>query len=338
MIPKPIITIERKCEECSSGKIVTDMTGESRFREIDVDDCESCNGIGQQKIEIYALREFEEKKLRVLVACEESQEVCKAFRKLGHEAYSCDVIECSGGHLEWHIQDDVLNHLDDGWDLMIAHPPCTYLSVSGLHWNKKYSWRQNLTDKAMSFVRELMNAPIKRIALENPIGIISTLWRKPDQIIQPYEFGDNASKKTCLWLINLPKLISTKYVSPKIIEGKKRWSNQMDDGQNIVRNSDGKIVGWNTKEIKQLRSKTYTGIAQAMAEQWGTCYIIPKSLEPYEIKKVSEITDMIISTRNNPDGTVNSDDSNYNQEIRDMLKALDKHNLKEDDKVVMRKC
>ncbi len=214
--------------------------------------------------------------MRVLIACEESQEVCKAFRKLGHEAYSCDILESSGGHPEWHICNDVLNILGKnfwnqykGWDLMIAHPPCTYLSVSGLHWNKKDIERAKKTEKALQFVKRLLNAPINKISLENPVSCISTKIRKPDQIIHPYQFGDNASKKTCLWLKNLPLLKTTNYIEPRIVDGKKRWDNQMDNGQNVTRNSRGKVVGWNTDEIKLLRSKTFPGVAKAMAEQWS---------------------------------------------------------------------
>ncbi len=207
--------------------------------------------------------------MKVLVACEESQAVCKAFRELGHEAYSCDILPCSGGHPEWHIQDDVLKHLNEGWDLMIAHPPCTYLSVSGLHWNKKNLERAKKTEEAINFFKILMDANINKIAIENPVGCLSSVIRKPEQIINPFEFGADASKKTCLWLKNLPKLYPTKYIQPRMVNGKKRWSNQSDNGQNVVYNSKGKIVGWNTDEIKLLRSKTYPGIAKAMAEQWG---------------------------------------------------------------------
>lgn len=138
--------------------------------------------------------------MSILIACEESQVVCKEFRKLGYEAFSCDIEECSGGHPEWHIQDDVLKHINDGWDLMIAHPPCTYLAVSGMIWmyNKDGSinnkrWKNK--EKALNFVRLLLNAPIDKIALENPISIISSEIRKPDQIIKPCQFGENANKK-----------------------------------------------------------------------------------------------------------------------------------------------
>lgn len=206
--------------------------------------------------------------MKVLIACEESQTVCKEFRKLGHEAYSCDVIDCSGGYTEWHIKADVSTILRKKWDLMIAHPPCTYLSVSGLHWNKKNPKRALKTELALCFVRKLLDAPIDKIALENPISCISTRIRKPDQIIQPYEFGDDASKKTCLWLKNLPLLKPTEYIEPRIVNGKERWSNQSDDGQNRDMRT-GKVLSWNSAEIKKLRSKTYQGIAKAMAEQWG---------------------------------------------------------------------
>jgi len=147
--------------------------------------------------------------LRVLLACEESQTVTKAFRKLGHEAFSCDLLPCSGGHPEWHYQQDVFEIIDMGWDLMIGHPPCTFLSVSGACWmynkdgtinEKRY---QNQMD-ALEFVHKLMDANIPRIAIENPISVISTYIREPDQIIQPWQFGDEAQKTTCLWLKNLP--------------------------------------------------------------------------------------------------------------------------------------
>ena len=147
--------------------------------------------------------------MRVLIACEESQAVCKEFRSLGHEAYSADILPCSGGHPEWHIQGDVTKVLDDGWDLMIAHPPCTYLAVSGARWlyNKDGSRNEerfaNQTE-ALAFVQLLMDAPIERIAIENPVSVISTHIRKPEQIVQPYMFGDQASKTTCLWLKKLP--------------------------------------------------------------------------------------------------------------------------------------
>jgi hypothetical protein len=150
--------------------------------------------------------------------------------------------------------------LDDTWDLMIAHPPCTYLSVSGIHWNNRgRGWEE--TDKALSFVKLLLGANIPRIALENPISIISSRIRKPDQIIHPHQFGHDASKSTCLWLKNLPKLQPTENISPRIINGKLRWANQTDSGQNKLAPSHDR---W------KLRSTTYQGIANAMAISWGT--------------------------------------------------------------------
>lgn len=204
--------------------------------------------------------------MKVLVACEFSGIVREAFRKRGHDAWSCDLLptEQEGNH----IQGNVLDILNDGWDLMIAHPPCTYLAVSGLHWNKKYPERKIKTENSLDFVKLLLNAPINKIALENPVGCISSRIRKPEQIIQPYQFGDNASKKTCLWLKNLPKLKPTLYIEPRMVNGKKRWGNQDDKGQNKLM-VDGKWIGFNDHRTPHLRSVTYQGIADAMAEQWG---------------------------------------------------------------------
>lgn len=199
--------------------------------------------------------------MRVLVACEESQTVTKAFRALGHEAYSCDILPCSGGHPEWHFQQDVFDVIDKGWDLMIAHPPCTYLSVSGMHWTTRGLRDPKLTEDALEFVSKLMNADIKMIALENPVSVISSRIRKPDQIIQPWMFGHDASKKTCLWLKNLPHLNPTEIIKGRIINGKERYGNQTDSGQNKLPPS---------KDRWKIRSKTYEGIAYAMANQWGS--------------------------------------------------------------------
>lgn len=199
--------------------------------------------------------------MKILVACEESQAITIELRKLGHQAYSCDILDCSGGHPQWHIKGDAITEAYSGkYDMMIAHPPCTYLSVSGLHWNKRQPERAVKTEEALKFVKLLMDAPIDMIAVENPVSCISSRIRKPEQIIQPYEFGDDASKKTCLWLKNLPLLKKTKYVEPRIVESKKRWSNQTDSGQNKLAPSP---------ERAKLRSKTYHGIAVAIAEQWG---------------------------------------------------------------------
>lgn len=203
--------------------------------------------------------------MRVLVACEYRGRVRQAFRLKGHDAWSCDLLE-SEDNSQYHIQGDVLMILEDGWDMLIAHPPCTYLASSGLHWNKKVEGREELTHEAMMFVFNLMGEGsiahgIPKIALENPIGRISTAYRKPDQIIQPYNFGEDASKSTCLWLKGLPSLKPTACFEPRIINGKRRWGNQCDSGQNKLAPSEDR---W--KE----RSRTYRGIAEAMAEQWGT--------------------------------------------------------------------
>lgn len=209
--------------------------------------------------------------MRVLVACEESQEVCKAFRALGHEAFSCDVQPCSGGHPEWHIQDDVLKHLDDGWDLMVAHPPCTYLSRAGARWlyqggklnvNRHYSGLD-----AKDFFLKLLNANIPRIAIENPTPL--RIYELPihSQIIQPYQFGHGFSKRTLLWLRGLPPLVPTKVIKnfvpllPSNTGGKKR-------GQKFNLNG--------LRDAKEA-SKTFSGIAKAMAEQWTNP--IQKTLE-----------------------------------------------------------
>lgn len=199
--------------------------------------------------------------MRVLVACEYSGRVRDAFLDAGHYALSCDLLPTDSTHPRGeHYQGDVLNLLDEGWDLMIAHPPCTYLSVSGMHWTTRGLRDPQLTEDALNFVRKLLQAPIERIALENPVSVISSRIRKPDQIINPYEFGHDASKKTCLWLKNLPKLASTNFIEPRIINGRKRWGNQTDSGQNKLAPSDDR---W------KIRSETYEGIAQAMAQQWG---------------------------------------------------------------------
>jgi len=152
--------------------------------------------------------------------------------------------------------------------MMIAHPPCTYLSVSGLHWNKKDKERAQKTEDALEFVQKLMDVDIPRIAIENPVSCISSRIRKPEQIIQPYQFGDDASKRTCLWLKGLKPLEHTEYVKPRIVDGKERWSNQKDDGQNVLYDEFGVVIGWNDVRTKKARSKTYPGIADAIAEQW----------------------------------------------------------------------
>lgn len=220
--------------------------------------------------------------MKVLIACEESQRVCMAFRGRGHEAYSCDLEPCSGGHNEWHICQDVIpllngnaefttadgttHKIDGKWDLIIAHPPCTFLTVSGNRWFNEAVYgdravqRKLHRDEGISFFMRFVNADCDKIAIENPIGIMSTFYRKPDQIIQPYHFGDPARKATCLWLRGLPLLHPTDIVEPELI---------------MCRN--GKTFSpwhYNTlslpaKERSKERSKTFIGIARAMAEQWG---------------------------------------------------------------------
>ena len=234
------------------------------------------------------------RKLNIIVACEESQAVCKAFRELGQIAYSCDILPCSGGHPEWHFSHDiatVLNKsdltlqngetalIDGDWDIMIAHPPCTYLAVSGAKWyyhpedkdlpieerrpHPSFPNRAKDREDGVNFFMSLANAPVKRIAVENPVGIMSSRWKKPDQKIQPYMFGDPFSKGTCLWLKNLNKLHPSKETD--------------DTGEWIVFGSGKKQPKWysgaltkskSTEERRTMRSKTFPGIARAIAEQW----------------------------------------------------------------------
>jgi len=195
---------------------------------------------------------------RILVACEYSGTVRDAFAQKGWEAWSCDLLPSDkpGNH----YQGDVRDMLNQHWDLMVAHPPCTYLSVSGMHWTARGLRDPQLTEDALAFVRLLMDAPIRRIAIENPVSVISSRIRKPDQTIQPWQFGHDASKATCLWLKDLPALKSTAIVEPRIVNGKKRWANQTDGGQNKLPPS---------KDRWKVRSATYQGIADAMAEQWS---------------------------------------------------------------------
>ncbi len=228
--------------------------------------------------------------MKVLVACEESQRVCIEFRKLGHEAYSCDIELCSGGHEEWHIQQDVIpllngncefqtadgsvHRIDGKWDMIIAFPPCTYLTSAGTrHYSlkcnppEKVRERELEREKAKEFFMAFANPDCERIAIENPVGYMNTHWRKPNQIIHPYFFGDNAKKRTCLWLKGLPDLQPTNILEEPqpmyICQGEK---------------CKGKKIGWcegmrgikgGQKERAKARSKTFPGIAKAMAEQWG---------------------------------------------------------------------
>jgi hypothetical protein len=211
--------------------------------------------------------------MKILVACEESQAITKEFRALGHEAYSCDILPCTGGHPEWHLQGDVFGFIDQGWDLMVAHPPCTFLSVSGARhlYNKDGTANRERYEnqfKALEFVKKLMDADIPRIAIENPVSVISTKIRKPNQIVQPWMFGDSASKTTCLWLKNLPKLVATNVVDKGDF---KEW---IDKKSGKVKRQatwyyDALINAKSPEERRSLRSKTFKGIAQAIASQWG---------------------------------------------------------------------
>lgn len=234
--------------------------------------------------------------LNVLIACEESQTVCKEFRRLGHNAFSCDLLKCSGGHPEWHFNQDVLALIKNGrgtlqtgqmyelpkgqkWDLMIAHPPCTFLAVSGARWfyhpedkdlpierrrpHPRFPNRAKDREDGVRFFLSLANAKIEHIAIENPVGIMSNRFRKPDQIVQPYFFGDSASKSTCLWLKNLPILEKTNVVDPgeRII---------LSSGKSLPKwYSDALVKAKTSDERRMLRSKTFPGFARAMAEQWS---------------------------------------------------------------------
>jgi len=194
--------------------------------------------------------------MKILVACEESQTVCKALRAKGHEAYSCDIVECSGGKTEWHIKDDAIKvayDLSYGWDAMIAHPPCTHLAVSGARWFKEGVKPMYLQDEGADFFMKLVNAPIEKIAVENPICIMSTRYRKPDQIINPFQFGHPEQKKTCLWLKNLPKLKET---------------NNVFDYMMTLPIKERTRIHWLGSNKAKERSVTYQGISDAIAEQW----------------------------------------------------------------------
>lgn len=233
------------------------------------------------------------KKLNILVACEESQAVTKELRLLGHNAYSCDLLVCSGGHPEWHFNRDVFEVIrdkggvlqngnkvivKDNWDMMIAHPPCTYLAVSGAQWyyhpedkllpaekrrpHPRYPNRAKDREDAVTFFIALANAPIERIVIENPVGIISSRYRKPDQIVHPFMFGDEARKTTCLWLKNLPKLLPTNMVG----EGERVY---FKSGKSQPKwYSDAFAKSKSHEERRTMRSKTFLGMAKAMAEQW----------------------------------------------------------------------
>ena len=215
---------------------------------------------------------------RILIACEESQAVCIEFRKLGHEAFSCDIQECSGGHPKWHYKQDIFEVMNLGWDAMISFPPCTHLAVSGApHFAKKIA--DGRQQQGIDFFMAMINAPIEKIAVENPIGIMSKNYRTPDQIIQPYFFGDPFQKSTCLWLKNLPLLYHNS--EPNLFDSDITHSDKSEleyfewiDKKgvkkrqplwyyNAFKNAKSK------EERSRLRSKTFPGIAKAMAEQWS---------------------------------------------------------------------
>jgi hypothetical protein len=204
---------------------------------------------------------------KILIACEESQAVTKEFRLLGYNAFSCDLLSCSGGHPEWHLKKNLLEVIKNKWDMIIAFPPCTFLTVSGNAWfniekyGAKAIKRHEDRDDAVKFFMSIVNANCNKIAIENPIGIISSKWRKPDQIFHPYHFGDSFEKKTCLWLKGLPKLKYTNIVKPP-----KRT--KFKSGKTMA---TWFVNAWKLppKERSIYRSKTFPGIAKAMADQWG---------------------------------------------------------------------
>ena len=212
--------------------------------------------------------------MKILVACEESQRVCIAFRELGHEAYSCDIQDCSGGHPEWHIKDDALKVLYyDKWDMVIAHPPCTFLTNAGLRWfdetryGEKAILRKEQRDEAVRFFMEFSNHDCPRICVENPIGYMNRIYRKPDQIIQPWMFGDNVIKSTCLWLKGLPKLVPDVLQKPEIpmIE----YYNESVGRTYHMSKWYADTWKYDKNERAKIRSKTFPGIAKAMAKQWS---------------------------------------------------------------------
>ena len=245
--------------------------------------------------------------MNILVACEESQAVCKAFRERGHNAFSCDLIPCSGGHPEWHIIADALTLIDGDcvftteagerfvmrgeWDMLLAFPPCTHLCASGQSWFSRGLKDPQLREDAVSFFMRFVNADCDHIAIENPVGVMSTRYRKPDQIIQPYEFGHPETKRTCLWLKGLPLLKPTQILAKP--EG--GWNNQQirTDGKYggfLNRDERGRIMSWNDPRTAIIRSKTYKGIAEAMAEQWGK--ITPTRVKQYRQMSLEDILDL----------------------------------------------
>jgi len=204
--------------------------------------------------------------MKVIIGCEESQVVCMAFRELGHEAYSCDLLPCSGEHPEWHFQEDIFEVLKRmKFDLCIFHPPCTYLTVTGNKWMKpefkdRFPNRLQQREDAVKFFMDLSEVECEKIAIENPAGIMSTRWRKPDQYVHPYHFGDPHSKKTGLWLKGLPKLVPTNIVEPIMYIYKDGRRDSMWHMESLKLPPD---------ERARVRSKTFPGLAKAMAAQWG---------------------------------------------------------------------
>ena len=210
--------------------------------------------------------------MKILIGCEESQIVCKAFRARGHEAYSNDIIYCSGGKPEWHLKMDVFEAIAlGGWDMGIFFPPCTYLTNSANKYLKDQpplksgclvgAERRRARRDAIDFVENIYNCGIPKICIENPVGVLSTAFRKPDQVVHPYMFGSSASKATCFWLKGLPLLVPTQYIEPTYHKnGLPRWDNQSPSGAPNLGPSPDRA---------KLRSKTYAGIAEAMASQWG---------------------------------------------------------------------
>jgi hypothetical protein len=236
------------------------------------------------------------KSIKLLVACEESQAVTVAFRALGHEAYSCDILPCSGGHPEWHIQGDVLPLLKENWDMVIAFPPCTYLTCTA---NRVFKcnhtrWQQRLD--AVNFVWQIYNCKAPMLVIENPVGVLSSYIGKPSQIVQPYHFGHPVSKKTCLWLKGLPLLKGTDLVKPE-------WVYPASGGRRMSK-LHASTPSTNSESNRALRSKTFSGIAGAMAMQWGSpvlgeecpaqntmeiCHTAPNSASPKAAQESLEL-------------------------------------------------
>lgn len=206
--------------------------------------------------------------MRILVACEESQELTNRFRSLGHEAFSCDILPCSGGHPEWHLQQDVTDLLKQKWDMIVAFPPCTYLTVTGNRWfniekyGEKAIQRHKDREDAINFFTMFANADCDHIAIENPVGIMSSEWRRPDQIVNPFQFGDPYEKRTCLWLKGLPLLTPTNVVEPeprKVFDSGKLMAGWYADAWKLPK-----------EERARIRSKTFPDIAEAMVNQWSS--------------------------------------------------------------------